>query len=274
MTIIHGGRTTYGMAIGVAGILADNLSVAVLNQNDPETVRAGAPSYLILIDSLIAGDPEDTDLLLTGARLYAAYASLFVDEPERKKRLAAKSLDYARRATCLELEALCEVLDERANRFDAVLQTIDDEIPVLYGLATSWLGWLQAGSDDWNALAELPKVTALLLRVEQLDDHYDQGGVHAYLGVLNSQLPPALGGKPEIGRTHFERALDISHGNNLRFKVLYARYYARLVFDQELHDRLLQEVLAADPVQPNLTLNNTFAQQQAKALLESGKDYF
>jgi hypothetical protein len=56
--------------------------------------------------------------------------------------------------------------------------------------------------------------------------------------------------------------------------VLYAQFYARLVFDRALHDRLLNEVLAADPVAPRLTLINTLAKVKAKALLESGKDYF
>ena len=55
---------------------------------------------------------------------------------------------------------------------------------------------------------------------------------------------------------------------------LMAEYYARLTFDQALHDRLLSEVLAADPVEPGFTLMNVLAQQRAAALVESGKDYF
>jgi hypothetical protein len=53
-----------------------------------------------------------------------------------------------------------------------------------------------------------------------------------------------------------------------------AEFYARLVFDRELHDRLLGEVLAADPKAPGYTLMNTLAQQRANQLLASGKDYF
>ncbi len=57
-------------------------------------------------------------------------------------------------------------------------------------------------------------------------------------------------------------------------RVLYAKHYARLVFDKDLHDRLLNEVIAADPHAPGLTLINVLAQEQAHELLESGKDYF
>ena len=43
---------------------AQNLSTAILDQNDPPTVREGAPAYLLAVDGLIQGDPDDTGLLL------------------------------------------------------------------------------------------------------------------------------------------------------------------------------------------------------------------
>ena len=83
-----------------------------------------------------------------------------------------------------------------------------------------------------------------------------------------------MGGKPELGREHFEKAILLSDGKNLTVKVLYARQYARLVFKRELFDRLLQEVTSADPVAADLTLMNILAQQQAKQLLAETNDYF
>jgi hypothetical protein len=47
-----------------------------------------------------------------------------------------------------------------------------------------------------------------------------------------------------------------------------------LTYDRELHDRLLHEVLEADPQVPGLTLTNTLAQRQARVLLESADGYF
>jgi hypothetical protein len=52
--------------------MAHNLSAAVLNQTDPETVRQGAPAYLLLVDSLIGDDPENGAILQAGARLYVS----------------------------------------------------------------------------------------------------------------------------------------------------------------------------------------------------------
>ena len=107
-----------------------------------------------------------------------------------------------------------------------------------------------------------------------LEEGFEHGQAHLFLGILHSQLPAALGGQPEIGRAHFERAIALSHGHDLLAKVEYAHTYARLMFDRPLHDRLLEEVMAADPVVPGYTLNNVLAQQQARQLLDSADDYF
>ncbi|HEX6930398.1 MAG TPA: TRAP transporter TatT component family protein, partial [Gammaproteobacteria bacterium] len=78
----------------------------------------------------------------------------------------------------------------------------------------------------------------------------------------------------EAAREHFERAIEISHGHNLGAKVALAENYARLVFDRELHDRVLREVVAADARVSGFTLMNVIAQQRAQELLASADDYF
>jgi hypothetical protein len=76
--------------------LADDLSTGILEQDDVETVRDGAPAYLLMLDGLITGDPDNEALLLAGSRLYGAYASAFVEDPDRAGRLTDRSLRYAR----------------------------------------------------------------------------------------------------------------------------------------------------------------------------------
>jgi len=141
-------------------------------------------------------------------------------------------------------------------------------------MATTWAGWIQANSDDWTAIGDLARVRMILDRVLQLDEGYHQGGVHLYLGVLATILSPTLGGQPELGKQHFEKAWQLSKQQNLMVKVYYAKNYARVLFDRELHDKLLNEVINADPHAGNLTLMNVLAQQQAKNLLQSADDYF
>jgi hypothetical protein len=98
--------------------------------------------------------------------------------------------------------------------------------------------------------------------------------VQLYLGVLESLIPAVSGGKPEVARGYFDRAIEMSKGQNLTAKVQYAERLARPQFDRPLHDRLLNEVLAANPHVPGRTLMNTLAQERARELLAGADKYF
>jgi len=249
--------------------------MGIANQNDLATVRDGQPAYLLLIDGFIIQDPDNEDLLLAGARLYDTYASVFVDDVQRAARLSTKAHDYGRRALCQSHPNVCQYEKGAFEDFSREIATVENKnLPQLYGYATAWVGWIQAHSSDFRAVAELPKVELTFERIVTLDERYERGQAQLYLGVLRTLRPPALGGKPEVGRAHFERAIEYSEGRNLYVKVEYARRYARLMFDQELHDRLLNEVLTADPEENGLTLSNMLAQKQARQLLASSAAYF
>lgn len=259
---------------------AANLGAAVYDSNDPATVRDGLPAYLLLLDALVKGQEPgkagNAPLLFAAAGLNGAYAGSFTGEDVlQAQRLSEKSLDYARRATCLRNAGLCQAMTGPVEPFQAeVAATGADEVTTLYALGAAWAGYLQAHRDDWGAIAELPKIQALLERVVALDPGHDRGMARVYLGVLHSLRPEAVGGRPDLGRGHFEAAIAQSGDRNLYAKVLMAETYARLVFDQALHDRLLAEVLAAEPAEPGFTLMNVLAQERAKALVASGKDFF
>ena len=255
--------------------LADNVSRAILNSHDPATVKQGAPAYMILMDSLIEGDPDQQNLLLTGARLYDAYATVFVGDTLRARRLTDKAWEYSLRALCLEHPGKCQ--DYRkpyAEYVNFLAAMTPSDVGVLYNFAASWASWVQAHEDDWKAKADLPKIEATMKRVIDLDETYRQGDPYLYLGVLSILLPPALGGRPEQAYDYFQRAIVLSEGRNLMYKVIFAERYGRMLFNRKLHDRLLHEVVAADPVAPDLTLMNIIAQKKAADLLNSADEYF
>lgn len=255
--------------------LSESLAQAVMNQDDPVIVRDGAPSYLLLVDGMIEREQEDVDLLLAGAKLNLAYAALFVTEEGRAAKMGAKAKGYAERALCMTTKSSCGMAGFSYDEFIQVLSEFDkSESDSLMTVAMTWALWVQQRSGDWAAIAELPKVEAMFERVVALNPTFQQGQPHLYLGILNSLRPPAMGGKPEKARHHFEQVLVLSKGENLEAKVAYARYYARLMFDRPLHDRLLEEVIAADPHVPGLTLGNVLAQGHAQRLLDSANDYF
>lgn len=255
--------------------LADNLSAAVLNQTDPETVRDGAPAYMLLLDSFLEGSPDDPALLAAAANLYASYGAVFADDPERAARLTTRAQAYAEKALCISYSRSCGWGTMAFADYEASLKGLGskhDEAVYAYSVAS--LAYIRTHSEDWSALARLPHIEALLNRYLEISDGSAAGTIYTYLGVLVTLRPPALGGEPEKGREYFERAIELGGGKDLSAMVEFARGYARPLYERDLHDQLLQDVMAADPVVPGYTLTNVLAQRDAESLLASADDYF
>jgi hypothetical protein len=256
---------------GVAG----NLTSAIMNQDDPELVRDGAPAYLLMLDSFVEGDPDNEAALSAAAELYSAYGAIFVDDPVRAQKLTSRGREYGRRALCEAREPVCGIWNLGYEDFIVGLQKLKArDVPALYTFGLSWIAYIQAHSGDFGALAKLPQAQAVLWRVQELDSTYQEANVEHFLGVLNTIRPPALGGDFEAGMAHYQRAIAASGGRDLSIKVDCAKYYARTLYDRELHDRLLTEVLRTNPKHTGYTLFNTLAQEEAQSLLDSADDYF
>ena len=268
--------TACGQVITNAKIeFSQDLSATILEFDDPETIKKGVPSYLILISSMIKGDPDNPDLLESGAKLYGAYASGFTDSDDSKKALSGRAFDYAGRAMCIHNSDFCDVKSISYFEYEKKLNKVGaSQVESLFIFASSWAGVIEANSSDWNAVAELPKVKAGISRVIEIDETVNNGNAHLYMAVMESLLPPTLGGKPELAKKHFDRAIEISNGENQMARVLYAEKYARMLFDRELHDKLLKQVVEADTGPQDQILSNTLAKQRAAELLRSADDYF
>ncbi len=255
--------------------LTDNLSAAILNQDDPELVRAGAPSYLLLLDSFVEGNPNDPDILSAGAILYATYGAVFAEEEQRASRLTTRARRYAQTAICESYTPSCGWPDATYDEFVATLDNMaarHSDLLYTYGFAS--LAFLRAHASDWNSLAELPQIEALFEHYMNISGDEVNSSVYTYMGILLTLRPPALGGEPERAREYFERAITETGGKDLGAKVEFARGYARLLYERELHDRLLNEVVEADPYQEGFVLSNIMAQQEARQLLAEADDYF
>tara|TARA_B100000900_G_scaffold33755_1_gene25423 strand:+ start:25 stop:900 length:876 start_codon:yes stop_codon:yes gene_type:complete len=256
--------------------LARNLSDAVLNQEDPKIVRDGAPAYLLLLDSLVAGNPENPVILSSASDLYASYSAIFVNDANRSKILSERALKYSKKALCISYEDSCNWDDYSFDDFNLSLDDFDMKYSDrLLTYSTSYLVYIRSHSNDWNAIARLPYIeSALEYYVEKNPETENIDSVYTYLGILSTLLPPALGGDYEKGKRYFENAIEFSGDKNLSAKVEYALSYARPLYDRELHDKLLQEVISSNPVKKNYTLLNVIAKDQASAMLEDADEYF
>jgi len=238
-------------------------------QTDVLLVCEGTPSYLLMIDSLIAGDPHDQGLLTLGTKAYGGYIGAMAEcneDPYRIKAMAEKAYGYSSR---LLQETLAITPSDNLDTFKAKLQrSTPAKAQKLFWVAFGWMSWIQQQEGSPAAMAGLGKIELLLQKIIELDEEVENGMAHFLIGSYYGARPGMLGGKPKLSRYHFDRALHISQRKILIMQTLYAQTYARNSFDKELHDSLLQEVLDFQLEQnKSYMLANQIAKRKAERLL-------
>ena len=258
-----------------ANSFGDNLSSAMLNQDDPELVRAGMPSYILLMDSFLQNEVNDPAMLASGATLYASYGGVFAEEPDRAQRLTRRGREYASQAMCQSVAESCHWSDMPYDEFVASLARVEEKhADLLYTYGFTFLAYIRAHSNDWNALAELPKAEAVMQHYIDISGEMTEASAHNYMGILMTIRPPSLGGKQDEAHVHFDIAIALSDGKDLGPKVEMLKGIARMLYDRELNDQLCTEILDASPYADGYTLTNVMAQEEALALCSEADDYF
>ena len=203
------------------------------------------------------------------------YGAAFAGDEERALKLTARARRYGLQAMCETYDSSCAWPGMTYDEFVATLDGIGPkqaDVLFAYGLAS--LSFMRARSSDWDTVAEFPLIQALFDHYLNISGDAVNSSVYTYMGIMHTLRPPSLGGEPEVAREYFEKAIAESGGHDLSAKVEYAKGYAKLLYERELHDRLLNEVLEADPNQNGFVLTNVMAQKEAATLLAEADDFF
>lgn len=255
--------------------LLDPLTLSLQKQTDLELLQDGAPSLLLLLDGLIASDPDNVRLLMTATKAYGAYATTLYEngKTDRAVNMSIKARDYGI-SLLTHLPNL--VIDGRtlAEIEQALARISADQVGYLFWGAYGWATWIQYQEGAPAAMADLPIVELIMLRVVDLDDSYYYGGAHIFLGSYYGSRPQIYGGKPEASREHFERALAITDRQFLLAHVAYAQTYARIMFDRDLYLQLLKEVLEQPLSDTDMASSNKLAKVMAEKLIVQVDEFF
>jgi len=258
--------------------LVDPLSQSLERQTDLQLICEGAPSLLLILDGLINSHPQDVKLLIAGTRAYTAYATALSEcnsNPERASQLSEKAKSYGQ-ALLSRFPGMTESFTGRPEQLTQVLTDCrEKDVAALFWGAYGWATWIRFQNGAPLALAELPRVAGIMERIVQLDETYYHGAAHIFLGYYKGSKPAAYGGNPEASRIHFERALELGNRQFLAAQLTYAEIYARMTFDRELFEKMLNEVLEF-PIddRPDLALGNQVARRRALRLLDKIDKYF
>ena len=256
--------------------LLDPLTLSLQKQTDLELLKEGAPSLLLLLDGLVASDPHNEPLLMTAIKAYGAYATVLYEEGqiERAVNMSLKTKEYGI-SLLQQLPGLKNINDVTLAEIDQSLEKFSSsKAPHLFWGAYGWAIWINYQNGAPAAMADLPIVEPIMLKVVELDESYYYGGAHIFLGAYYGSRPQMFGGKPEASRQHFERALTLNDRKFLLTHVAYAETYARAMFDRELYLKLLTEVIEQPLTNSDMASSNKLAKVKAEKLIAQVDDFF
>jgi tetratricopeptide (TPR) repeat protein len=259
-----------------ASPLINNGVTAMNRETDLGLARASMPANLKMLEALLIADPGNTAYQVQAAMGFYGYTLAFVepDDPERAASLYRRARSHA--LIALEHAGMSEaVLTGDTATFEQTLATLNaDAVPALFWTASSWGKWIELQLDDPARLAELPRVEALMQRVLALDETYYYGGAHLFFGAYYGGRAPMFGGDFARAARHFDRAAALNNNQLLLVEVYRARYLLRQMGEREAFHTTLTRVIEASMNEPELSLANAVAKQEAAALLAQEKDLF
>jgi hypothetical protein len=267
-----------GFVAGKAGDALAGGGDVYASDDDIELVGAATPFGLKTLESLLAAAPDHKNLLLAAARGFTQYSYVWVQSPAdeleerdvraaysqlaRARRLYLRARDYGLRGLGVSQAAM------RAAPVAALSRTSQEDVPLLYWTALAWGAAIALSKDDPATIAGLPAVDALVQRAAALDIDWDAGALQSFLIGYEVSRPNAAPDAIARARRHFERAVELSGGQQAGPYVALAESVAVAQRDRRQFEALLRQALAVDvDRRPEWRLANLVMQRRARWLL-------
>lgn len=249
---------------------------AMNQETDLDLAEAAIPANLKMLESMIRLDPENPSLHTYAAQGYYGLAYGFNEDsrPLRAAKFYIRGMKHG--FTALKLLGMSDVAALSQDKLESELNKLGkDDVAALFWTASNWAKWVDMNRDKPKGIIALPKTTALMKRVLELDETFYYGGAHMYFGVYYGARAPMFGGDYKRAEKHFNRARQINDNNLLIVDVLQAQYLERQRFDRKKFNQLLTRVeKAPDDLDPDMALMNQIAKRKARLLLGRESSWF
>lgn len=277
MLALTGCSLTRRLAVGQMVPIIGNAAESARERTDLALVAQALPANLLLVEGLIRTDPGNAELLAEAAFLYFGFGLGFVepDSLELASQYFAAGRDHGLDALLQNKKFAARSAGtlEEYERGVAALRRKD--VAALAWTTANWGRWISLNLESPAAIAQQPRLEALLTRLLELEPGFEAGLPHVLRGMVYAMRPEMFGGKPDSAYAHFQKAFEISRGENRLYRVFFAEYYCRAVLDGECFDASLDAVLAAaDTTEPRFNLMNAIARQRAMRLRLKREEFF
>jgi predicted anti-sigma-YlaC factor YlaD len=287
--ILMPGCSVKRMAVNKVGDALAGGGTTFSSDDDPEFIKSAVPFSLKLMESLLAESPKHKGLLFATSSGFTQYGYAFVqqdaDEIEAKDYAAAEAMRVRAKRLYLRargyglrgLEAAHPGFTNAlaADPRKAVASMKKSDVPQLYWTAAAWGAAIALSKDDPATVGQIPQMEALIDRAAALDESWGDGAIHGFLINYEMSRQGATGEPAERARKHFDRALELTHGQQAGPLVTYAEAVCVEKQDAKQFDELLNRALAINPdAHPDTRLVNLVMQRRARWLLAKKEDLF
>ncbi len=259
------------IAINTIGGILDNGFDVINEEQDLDIAEKSIASNLKLLEALIKSDPGNEHFLLMASEGYSSYSLGFVEDDsiERAKLFYLRGKEYGLRVL-KQHKQFADALDGSINEFQlALAQLTKEDVPAVFWTAVGWGSYSGLSLTDPGAIADIPKIEAMMKFVMEEDSTYFHGGALFFLGALYGGRTKILGGEPERSHDLFDRCLKINQGKFLMTYYYYARSYSIQTQNRELFKQCLSAIDAASlNVLPESRLSNAIAKRKSHLLRE------
>lgn len=250
---------------------------------DYELARSAASAGLLQFEGMHRLAPDNEDALFLLTKGWAGYGYAFPQDDYETAKLAGNDevADYHKHRALLAFDRGVayglELLGKSDEGFAAAKKNVDtlkawladnfddkEDAEVLFWVGSGWLARVNLMKDDDDLgpayVSELFVGVAMLERSRALDPEYMAWGATSTLGVYHARARVA---ELDQAKQMLDEAIAKTNRKSLGVLVNYGKY-ACVSGDRALYEKVLQEVVDAGDVDPNLRLQNTIAKRRAK----------
>lgn len=276
VTLTSACSTMDKMLVRASSPLLEGGLIALNQETDLELAEASIPANISMLEGMIRIDPENETLRTYAAQGYYGLAYGFIEDkqPGRASKLYIRGLNHG--LVALASKGITNIKQKTPKELEADLKKMDeDDIAAVFWTASCWAKWIDLNRDSSESIIQLPKPTAMLQRVLEIDEGFYYGSAHMYFGVYYGGRSPMLGGDFEKSQNHFAKARAINENNLLIVDLFQAQYLERQRFDRDAFHKLLTRIVSApDNLNPELGLLNQIAKRKALLLLSMEDQWF
>lgn len=279
----------------VSDVMVDGVA-AFEEDDDLDLIERALPANIKLLEALLESDPQNRQLLVLLARLYASYSFAFFDgrieaaeltgrPPEidgssiaetRKTavRYYRKGNDYALRALEIRHPNARAQLADPSNARSFISGLEREETPALF-----WYGFTLSADINYNrdaisAVGQGHLVEKTMQRVIETDEAYFYGAAHLVLLAYYGSRSPLMGGKPELATQHYRRIEQINGKGFYLADLYYARFVLYQQQDRATFTAVLNRILQDPAAEERFRLYNRIAADRARIYLSAADRLF